>query len=150
MVFDNLEKMEMYLPVLPKLQKVIDILDRGEVYEQADGHYTTDDPDVRYFISSYETTTAPGPFEIHKRDTDVQIVLSGKELLALTWRELASTAGAYDEKKDAAFFEGGDPTIVIEGIPGRFVVFLPGEPHKACVAAGEPATVRKLVFKLKE
>lgn len=150
MIFDNLDKLEMYLPFLPKLQKVIEILDRGDIYEQENGRYTTDDPDVRYVIMSYETTTEPGPFEIHRVETDVQIVLAGSELLAMTWRELASTAGEYDEKKDAALFDGGEPTVVLNGIPGRFVVFFPGEPHKAQVSAGEKSTVKKVVFKLKD
>lgn len=140
----------MYLPLLPKLQKVIEILDRGQIYEQAEGTYTTDDSDVCYVITSYETDTKPGQFEIHRRDTDVQIVLAGSELLAMTWRELVSTAGSYDADNDVSFLDGGEPTVVVNAIPGRFVIFFPGEPHKAKVASGEISTVKKLVFKLKD
>ncbi len=149
MLFDTLDNLEMYVPALPKLRKVIEILDRGMPYEQEVGRYTTDDPDVTYTISSYMTSLEPKQFESHRVNTDVQIILEGQELMALTWREMADGGSGYDPKTDNSFCDG-EPTVVINGAVGRFVVFFPGEPHKCCVAVGEPSLVRKVVFKINE
>lgn len=149
MLFDTLDNLELYIPVLPKLRKVIEIMDRGLPYEAEPGKYTTDDPDVRYVVSSYMTNTEPTQFESHRKETDVQIVLEGQELIALTWRELADKATPYDAASDCVLLDG-DPTVVIQATTGRFSVFFPGEPHKPGVAIGESSAVKKVVFKIKD
>lgn len=149
MLFDTLDNLELYVPVLPKLKKVIEIMDRSLPYDAEPGSYSTDDPDVRYVVSAYMTSFEPKKFESHRKETDVQIVLEGQELMALTWRELADQASPYDPDNDCVFLDG-EPTVVIQATQGRFVVFLPGEPHKPGVALGEPSAVKKVVFKIKD
>lgn len=149
MLFDTLENLELYVPVLPKLRKVIEIMDRGLPYDAEPGSYTTDDPDVRYIVSAYMSSAESKQFESHRKETDVQIVLEGQELMALTWRELAGQATPYDEEKDCVFLDG-EPTVVIQATQGRFSIFLPGEPHKPGVALAEPSAVKKVVFKIKD
>ncbi|MDY4609576.1 MAG: YhcH/YjgK/YiaL family protein [Sphaerochaetaceae bacterium] len=149
MLFDTLDNLELYIPVLPKLKKVIEVMDRSLPYDAEPGAYTTDDPDVRYVVSAYMTSAEPKRFESHRKETDVQIVLEGQELMALTWRELADQASPYDPDNDCVFLDG-DPTVVIQATIGRFAIFLPGEPHKSGVALGDPSAVKKVVFKIKD
>lgn len=148
MVFDNLDNLEMYIPVLPALRQIIDIMDHDDLYEKKNGHYETKNPKVSYNIMSYDTKSTDAPFEFHKKNTDVQIVLFGKELLSTSWRELKSISEPYNEKDDYCLVHDIEPISALEGIPGRFAIFFPGELHKAGVISGEVSHVKKVVFKV--
>lgn len=147
MVFDTLDQLEMYIPVVPKLRLIADIMDHDDLYEKECGSYTTKDPDVTYTISQYMTTSGGKQFEFHKDHTDVQIVLKGQELMSTTWRELKNQCETFDAKGDVGFFQA-EPTTVLQATQGRFAVFFPGEPHKSGISAGEVSPVKKVVFKV--
>ena len=149
MIFDTLDQLEMYIPVLPAIRVIADTLDHDELYDKAPGKYSTRDSKVSYTISEYMTGTADKPFEYHKDHTDVMIVLSGQELMSTSWRELKNQSQAFDAKADVGFFQA-EPISVLQAAQGRFAIFFPGEPHKSGVAAGEPAPVKKVVFKVED
>ena len=87
MLFDSLDNLELYYPEVPRMQTVVEIMDKGDVYDMEPGSYQTKDPKVRYIISEYETDSKEKPYEIHRRATDVQIMLEGEELMSVSWRE---------------------------------------------------------------
>jgi len=147
MIFDTLDNLELYLPLLPQLKKVIEVMDRGEVYAMECGLYTTQDEKVRYRILSYMTSDAKKQYEIHKNAVDVQIVLEGEELMSLSWRESIKDASPQDGEDDTLLVEG-EPLSVVHASVGRFVVFFPGEPHKCAVAVANAQRCKKVVFKL--
>ncbi len=147
MIFDTLDQLETYIPVLPALRVIADTLDHDELYDKAPGKYSTRDPKVTYTISEYMTGSADKPFEYHLEHTDVMVVLSGQELMSTSWRELKNQSESFDKKADVGFFQA-EPVSVLQAAQGRFAVFLPGEPHKSGGALGEPAPVKKAVFKI--
>ncbi|MCR4677040.1 MAG: YhcH/YjgK/YiaL family protein [Sphaerochaetaceae bacterium] len=149
MIFDILGKLEMYIPVLPKLRTVIDAMDHDDVYDREKGKYTTPDPDVTYEITTYTPSSAAQPFVFHKHHTMVEIVLSGAELMSTTWRELKDEALAYDKKTDTGVFTA-EPLSVFQGAQGRFAVFFAGEPYKCGVSDGSTSPVKKITFKIKD
>ncbi len=149
MIFDTLENLEMYSPLVDKIKVVADTMDHDDVYDKAPGKYTTRDPKVSYTVYSYVTSSADKPFEFHKKHTDVIIVLSGQELMSSSWRELQRNCNSFDEVNDTGFFVG-EPISVLQAAQGRFSVFFPGEPHKSGVALGEPSLVKKVVFKIED
>ncbi|MBQ3728563.1 MAG: YhcH/YjgK/YiaL family protein [Spirochaetales bacterium] len=149
MVFDTLDQLEMYIPLLPAIRVIADTMDHDELYDKAPGKYTTRDSKVTYTISEYMTSTADKPFEFHKDHSDVMIILSGQELMSTSWRELKSQSQAFDSKVDVGFFQA-DPITVLQASQGRFAIFFPGEPHKSGVALGEPSLVKKVVFKVED
>lgn len=149
MVFDTLDQLEMYIPILPAIRVIADTLDHDELYDKPAGSYTTRDPKVTYKILEYMTSAADKPFEFHKDHSDVMVVLSGQELMSTSWRELKKQCETFDEKKDVGFFQA-EPISVLQAAQGRFAIFFPGEPHKSGVAAGEPALVKKAVFKVED
>ena len=149
MVFDTLDQLEMYIPLLPAIRVIADTMDHDELYDKAPGKYTTRDSKVTYTISEYMTSTADKPFEFHKDHSDVMIILSGQELMSTSWRELKSQSQAFDSRADVGFFQA-DPITVLQASQGRFAIFFPGEPHKSGVALGEPSLVKKVVFKVED
>ena len=62
MIFDTLDQLETYIPVLPALRVIADTLDHDELYDKAPGKYSTRDPKVTYTISEYMTGSADKPF----------------------------------------------------------------------------------------
>ncbi len=149
MVFDTLDQLEMYIPILPAIRVIADTMDHDELYDKAPGKYQTRDPKVTYTISEYLTSAADKPFEYHKSHSDVMIVLSGQELQSTSWRELKNQSTSYDEKADVGFFQA-EPISVLQAAQGRFSIFFPGEPHKSGIAMGEPSAVKKVVFKVED
>ena len=149
MIFDILEKLETYIPVVAKLRVVADSMDHDEIYDKAPGKYTTYDKDVTYEVQEITTTSAQTPFLVHKNHTVVSIVLSGTELASNTWRELKDEAKVYDPKTDTGMFMA-EPISAIQSSQGRFLVFLPGEPYKTGVSSGTGESVKKVIFRIKE
>ncbi len=146
MIFDTLDQLEMYIPLLPALRVVADVMDHDDVYEKEPGTYSTYDKKVSYTVMEYRTSQSR-QFEFHKDHTSVQIVLKGQELMSTTWRELKRQCENFNSTSDVGFLDA-EPISVLQATQGRFSVFFPGEPYKAGVSYGEPAVVKKVIFKV--
>ena len=146
MIFDTLDQLEMYIPLLPALRVVADVMDHDDVYDKEPGTYSTYDKKVSYTVMEYRTSQSR-QFEFHKDHTSVQIVLKGQELMSTTWRELKRQCENFNSTSDVGFLDA-EPISVLQATQGRFAVFFPGEPYKAGVSYGEPAVVKKVIFKV--
>ncbi len=148
MILDSLAAIDTYITAFPQLQTVKRILASGLLKDAEPGSYRTDDPSVRYNINAY-TTHEKGlaGYEVHHREADVQIILSGKELIDIADASSMKERSPYDSAKDAQFFDG-EKLLRYTAFPGTFAVFLPGEAHEPCIISGRPLSVRKVVFKL--
>ncbi|SFN56130.1 YhcH/YjgK/YiaL family protein [Izhakiella capsodis] len=85
--------------------------------------------------------------EYHHQFADIQIVLTGDELIYAG----ALPVGQPDDeerKPDLFIASGCEPDVAIRLGAGNFAVFYPGEPHQALCAVRAPMTVRKAVFKI--
>ena len=149
MVFDTLDQLEMYIPVLPSIRLIADIMDHDDLYEMPCGTYRTKDEKVYYTISEYMTSASDRPFEYHTNESTVMIVLKGQELLSTSWREMKKESLSFDKEKGLGFVQG-EPISVLQATQGRFAVFFPGELFKSGVAMGESSLVKKVVFKVEE
>ena len=149
MIFDSLDQLEMYIPILPALRVVADVMDHDNVYDKECGTYSTYDDNVSYVVSEYRTSVGGKQFEFHKNHSIVQIVLSGQELMSTTWRELKGQCDNFNSSSDIGFTDA-EPISVFQAMQGRFAVFFPGELYKTGVALGESATVKKVCFKICE
>ena len=149
MVFDTLDQLEMYIPVLPSIRLIADIMDHDDLYELPCGVYKTKDEKVSYTISEYMTSAYDRPFEYHTDSSILMIVLKGQELLSTSWREMKKESLSYDKTKGTGFFQG-EPISVLQATQGRFAIFFPGEPFKSGVAMGESSLVKKVVFRVEE
>lgn len=85
-------------------------------------------------------------FEAHRRYIDVQVVVSGAERIDVQPIEKLA-AEPFDEAADNMFLSGHANASVVMA-PGMFVACFPGDGHKPGIAVGEPAPVKKAVFKV--
>lgn len=148
MIFDTLNHLSDYLPLMPDLSEVIKILQQPDLANKPAGLYETDNPVVRFNIDEYQTVLEPKQFEFHQQYADVQIVLQGQEIHHTALRDDIAAVKDFDEQRDIAFF---DSLPVGEYLleEGRFCIYFPCEPHRSQLATDEPAFVRKVVFKVR-
>lgn len=104
-------------------------------------------------VAAYETRPREsGKFEVHRKYVDVQVLLSGTEVIEYCPAGDIDTFAPYDADKDAALAGPPPPAVSIGGIrmrPGLFAVFYPQDAHMPSLAlpAG-PGNVKKAVAKI--
>jgi biofilm protein TabA len=128
---------------LEALQKV----DLGAV---AVGRYEIDGDKLFYLVQDAELKTlAESRAEAHRTYADVQIPFGAAERFgfALPQLGLAPDDDQF-ETKDLAFYPAPAGESFIDAAPGDFLMFLPGELHRPCLAIGEKKTTRKAVIKV--
>ena len=85
--------------------------------------------------------------EFHRQYLDIQVVLSGEEIIHFSCQDARHQA-AEERKPDLFIVDQPQLTQAVHLRAGDFVTFYPGEAHQALCAVGEPAAVRKAVFKI--
>ena len=84
--------------------------------------------------------------ETHREYIDIQIPLSGTEVMGYTAAEDCIPANApYNAEKDITFFEGlADIYLAVK--PGMFTIFFPQDGHAPGIS---PEGVKKVIVKVK-
>jgi YhcH/YjgK/YiaL family protein len=105
--------------------------------------------DLFFFLNEYETKEVEACFwEAHQVYLDFHYILEGNENIAVDHIERQQVKEAYNEEKDATFFEGDVQSINTMN-PGDVMICLPEDSHMAGIIAGEKQRVRKVVLKVK-
>lgn len=89
-----------------------------------------------------------GRWEAHERHIDVQVIVSGRELMGVTGVENLVLAEDLREARDLLFFEPREDASTLRVLAGELAVFFPADGHKPSLADGDPALVRKTVVKV--
>ena len=127
------------------IEVILNFLQNNDMINLPCGKYDLSGDDF-VNVFEYETKENDGVFEAHKKYTDVQLVITGKE--RVLWAAKYSTeTKLYQEETDCSFGIVDKPDMV-ELNDKYCIVFLPGEAHKACVYAETVMKVKKAVFKL--
>ncbi len=130
-----------------------------ELFKQLET-YTVDTPngiyknhEYFYFkVMTYETMLAPQVIESHRKEVDVQIILSGAETIKLYDDRSVETFKEYDSKSDCQFYKSTDiPHTIINLKPGNMAVFFPDDIHGPQYAIdAKPELIKKIVIKIDE
>jgi YhcH/YjgK/YiaL family protein len=105
--------------------------------------------DLFFFLNEYETKEVEACFwEAHQVYLDFHYILEGNENIAVDHIERQQVKEAYNEEKDATFFEG-DVHSIITMNPGDVMICLPEDSHMAGITLDEKQKVRKVVLKVK-
>jgi len=112
--------------------------------------YDIDGDNLYAPVSEYLTKNEEDArFEAHKKYTDIQYVVSGKELIGIApLSQKKDVLEPYDGTKDIEFLtvSGGENRLAI---PDRFFIFFPEDAHRPGLKDGENSPVRKIVVKVK-
>lgn len=148
MIIDDVANISKYAGAIPLLSLVSEILLSEDFTVKESGTYQSSDPRLRYKVLTYETEGERAEiYEVHRSEADVQIILSGSEVMDVAHRANFQETVAYESEIDAAFGTGKF-LLSYRALPGSFVLFFPGEPHGPNLIDGKSMTVKKLVFKI--
>jgi biofilm protein TabA len=150
MIIDRLENWQLY-PLGPAWEKAIAFLTSLKP-DRDEGEYPLQNEEIFARIMSYNTRSVEGALpEAHRKYIDVQVVLTGAEIVECFPTDGLVVADPYDTSKDVEFFNRTTPAPVrIELRPGIFAVFFPQDAHIPCLSVSTaPELVKKVVVKIK-
>ncbi len=115
------------------------------------GNYDLQGKDI--YVQVFDMTTKPFAEtrpEVHRQYADVQFSVCGREQIGVASDD-GGNAVAEDllAERDLLFYSGVQNESMLTMTPGSFAVFLPSDVHRPGVAVGGPATVRKVVVKVR-
>lgn len=146
----NLEELKKHYALnKPYWEKIFEWIGKNDLVNLPVAKYTIDGDNIFAPVSEYETKLpADGKWEAHKKYLDIQIVLSGKELIGIAPTQGATVVVPYNETKDVMFVA---PVTEKDyhAKPGTFFIFFPTEAHRPNMMDGEQVKVKKIVFKVK-
>ncbi len=145
MIVDKTKNIKFYKALLPNLDNALEALDslgkdpqKGR-YEFEGGYF---------MIQEGEThSVSDGDYEAHRKYIDVQIIISGSELVGWADTSCLKETDGYDSEKDKEMLSGPDEYCV-KVSEGMFWAAFPQDAHKACRDTGEKTAYKKAVVKL--
>ncbi len=148
MIIDTLANASKYTSLHPLFAKAFDFINQNDVAHLPDGVIEiTEGLKVIVNTANGKTREASlAKFECHDKNIDIQVCVSGLEIMAWKPREKCVTPnGDYNPEKDVRFFNDS-PDMDFQLTDGQFVIFYPGDVHAPMIGEGE---IKKLVFKVK-
>lgn len=147
MVVDRLENIGKYASLNPLFAKAVEFLQSHDLNALELGKVELQGKDLLINVSQTKPKTKEqAKLETHKDFIDIQIPLSGTELMGYTAATDCMPADApYNPEKDITFFEGtAESYITVK--PGMFAIFFPQDGHAPGIT---PEGVKKIVVKVK-
>ena len=150
MLHANISTAEKYDYLSAKFKAAYKWLANTDIEALADGAYRVLGDDVIANVQSYTTSPAESlRYETHDEHFDIQYIAEGREFFAVRPREGLTLLESKPER-DAKFWSAPDDICSIVLLhEGEFIIVAPEEAHKSRCCVGEPAHVRKVLFKVK-
>ena len=150
MIFDTIKNCEQYFNLHPNYEKAFAFLKDAMKQFPETGKHEIDGDNLFASVQAYNTLTEDGKMEAHEKYVDIQFIVSGKETMYVNDIEKSELTDAYREDWDAAFYKVDENASALTLTPGCFVVLLPNDAHRPCVAfGGVSEAVQKIVMKVK-
>jgi len=149
MIIDQIENWRDYVCLHPGLEAGFRFIAETFGEPMEDGRYELSGGGYAN-VESYRSAPAEErKFEAHRKYVDIQVVVSGEEIIEWSPLSALDVEEDYQEERDAGFYRGVAGVTPVRLGPGRFAVFFPGDGHKPGCCVGEPVDVRKIVAKIR-
>lgn len=147
MIYDHISNLEVYKGLSPNIYEGLKFLCEADA--NIDNGVYQINPHVKAIVSEYETKLENEyGYEAHRKNIDIQYLLSGEERIACLPIERLKETKAYNEENDAAFYEANiKPLEMIIG-EGYFAIFFPQDGHMPQLCIDKPMSVKKVVIKV--
>ena len=149
MIIDTIPNASKYYNVHPLFAKAFDYILKTDLFSIEPGKYEIDGDNLKAIVSNKKGMTATesiAKFECHNKYIDIQLCISGKELMGWKPREKCKTEnGGYNAEKDVQLYSE-EPDMYFGLTDGQFVIFFPGDVHAPMIGEEE---IKKLVIKVK-
>lgn len=150
MIFDKLENAALYRGISARLDRAIDCMLSTDFAAVAVGRYEVDGDDVYYMVQ--EPALKPREdtkWEVHRRYIDIQLGLSGGEIMGYAPMDSIGGWEDYNGDKDIQLSfakEAGTPLALERGM---FAILFAQDAHRPCERGAQAQTGRKVVFKVR-
>ncbi len=148
MIVTDMRHIKKQLRMTAALRKAIDFLQGTDLPRLADGRTEIDGDRVFALTQCYETVNdGTLNFEYHRKYIDIQVIVSGAEVIPWAPADQIEVTKSYDEGKDVCFGRTKTWTPVrLEA--GQLAIFWPSDAHAPKQNAGAPTAVMKVVVKV--
>ncbi len=149
MIIDQRENFRMYTPLGSRIAAGLEYLGGLAPADFREQTVEIDGRDIYAMFQTYTTEGDSGRFyEAHQRYIDIQCILSGSETIRVASIAPLEIQAPYDPERDVAFYHLAPGTDVILQA-GGFAILYPHEGHLPKLPTAEPATVKKVVVKVR-
>ena len=148
MILDRIENASLYYCLGARIELALRALQKADLLNAAPGCYELDGSDVFALCQRYDTKPRElGKWEAHRRNIDVQYVVSGTEVMGHAHLADMQISEPYNEEKDVLFLTGRGNFFTVTA--GMFAIFFPHDVHMPTLSASLPAPVQKIVVKVR-
>jgi len=147
MVVDTLENLEKYTSLNPLFAQAVDFLISNDLNSLEVGKIELKGKDLIVNVAQTNPKTKEqAKLETHNQFIDIQIPLSGTEVMGYTpAKNCLPVDSTYNAEKDITFFDGlAENYITVK--PGMFAIFFPQDGHAPGVTENG---VKKVIVKVK-
>jgi YhcH/YjgK/YiaL family protein len=149
MIIDRLENAPRYYTVHKRISEAFHFLHATDLTAITPGKHTIDGDNLFAIVQEYDTMdSASEQMEAHKKYIDVQYMILGAELVGHAILTGQTPSKVYDAAADYMLFPD-TPSFFSKMDAGTFMVFFPTDLHMPCIKEIEPATVKKVVVKVR-
>ncbi|MES3499624.1 N-acetylneuraminate anomerase [Citrobacter portucalensis] len=134
----------------PVLQQALTLAIAANPQEKTPGRYTLQGENIFMNVMQF-TTQSPEQkkAELHQQYIDIQMLLSGEERILFGMSDSARQCEEMHIEDDYQLCSqiADEQAMVLK--PGKFVIFMPGEPHKPGCVVQAPMDIKKVVIKVR-
>lgn len=147
MVIDTLDNLANYASLNPLFAQAVDYLQSIDLNTLEVGKVVLKENDLIVAVSqTLPKTKEAAKLETHKDFIDIQIPLSGEEVMGYSpLKDCLPSDASYNAEKDITFYEGLAKDYITFK-PGMFAIFFPQDGHAPGIS---PTGLRKIVVKVR-
>ncbi|TKV10573.1 N-acetylneuraminate anomerase [Citrobacter sp. wls619] len=134
----------------PVLQQALTQAVAAKPQDKAPGRYELQGENIFMNVMQFVTQQPEQKkAELHEQYSDIQVLLAGEEriLFGMTGSARQCEERHVEDDYQLCNQIADEQAMVLK--PGRFVIFMPGEPHKPGCVVGEPVDIKKVVIKVR-
>jgi YhcH/YjgK/YiaL family protein len=148
MITDTLANAHFYEGLNERFKRAFTYLKETDFINLPPGKYEIDGENIFAIVNEFETKDkADCELEAHKKHIDIQYIVKGIELFGYVPLTTQRPTVDYNEQNDVSFYSEEVSYLKLEA--GMFIIFFPTDLHQPEVRQFEPATVKKVVVKIK-
>lgn len=134
----------------PVLQEALTLAVAARPQEKTPGRYELQGDNIFMNVMQFATQSPEQKkAELHQQYIDIQVLLSGEERILFGLSDSARQCEEMHVEDDYQLCSqiADEQAIVLK--PGRFVIFMPREPHKPGCVVQAPMDIKKVVIKVR-
>lgn len=134
----------------PVLQQALALAVAANPQEKTPGRYELQGDNIFMNVMQFATQSPEQKkAELHREYIDIQVLLSGEERILFGMTDSARQCEEMHVEDDYQLCSqiADEQAMVLK--PGRFVIFMPGEPHKPGCVVQAPMDIKKVVIKVR-